>query len=739
MSEIDTFLINRQPDDTYSVWSFDASMPDLVQKVILPDVPTFPYTFQLVPIGGYVLSISNLEAVPLGEVNVFYRLSTFDPLNAEPLNASTVQEGMWPYEKFWDYYAYRDCPDEAQTIDLQFLPTPGYVLQWLPTTNRGTFSLWSFDADNPDDGDPLCDRLFDQDAHPLLRKDDVLLPIGTYVFSWNPGAQTYALYSFDPQSSNPMPLPALQSGSLAGLGIDSTHELVVVGEYILDWVPATRAYTLYAFDPAGACPLAIVVRSGTLPVGFTPQSKLTSIQRLVPVDATKATTPGTMDFLRTQVDHIVVYAVESRSFDNILGWLYAQGEDGIQWVDAASPFEGASTSNTNSSCGQTIGQYLFEGGTPSTSYELNAPTIDPFHGTTDSICQQWSGGYAAYQGDVPADMGGFLANQGTRECMATFSVAQMPILNGLADAYAVSDAWFCSVPGGTTANRAYLASGSAYGITVSYESGPAYANFPDRVRRPSMYKVLVDNGITDWAIYSTVQWQDFPYTYHLFVAGQVPSIDAAQATFARTFDDFRADVANGTLPAFSFVEPKWFASDGVFSSYHPSGDVIPGQQQLGYLYELLKSSPKWGKTALVITFSKGGGMYDHVPSPRASKAWPHDTNDGFDFDAYGARVPAIVVSPWVLEKTVFRSPTNIPFDHTSIVATVLDWFGVPRARWGLGERVAEAPTIERVFQATAARTDAPTLATAIDKTYPDGLPLTWPLVIDPTPPTETCS
>jgi phospholipase C len=732
MSEIDTFLVNRLPNDTYSLWSFSAAMPDLVQYVPTPSPPSFPYTAQLVPIGAYVLAVSPLEDVPLGDVELFYRLSTFDPLDPDPLDASTVQTGVWPYEKFWDYYAYHDCPGGPQTTDLQFLPTTGNVLQWLPTTNRGTFALWSFDAANPDEGDPLCDRLFDQDAHPVLRADDILLPIQTYVFTWNPTAQTWSLYSFDPQSANPMPLPALGSGSLAPLGIDASHQLVVVGDFVLDWVPSTRAYRLWAFQADGACPLAAIVREGTLPAGFTPESRLTGIQRIRPIDTEAAGTPGTMDFFRENIDHVVVYALESRSFDNVLGWLYANGTTGVNWVDAAPPFQGASTANTNSACGQTYAQSLYANGDVSPSISLNSPTIDPFHGTTDSICQQWSGGYAAYQGGQDADMAGFVANQGSADCMLSFSPQQMPVLNELAGAYAVCDAWFASLPGGTTANRAYLASGSAYGITVSYESGEAYADFPNRVRRNSMYKVLVDNGITDWAIYSTVEWQGFPYTYHLFVANQVPSIDANAATFAKSLDDFRTDVLDGTLPAFSFVEPKWFASDGVFSSYHPSGDIVPGQQQLGYLFELLKSGPSWDRTALVITFSKGGGMYDHIATPRATKAWPHDTNDGFDFDAYGARVPAIVVSPRIPAHTVFRSPTEIPFDHTSIIATVLDWFGVPRARWGLGERVATAPTFERVFTAATVRTDAPTLATAIDSAYPQGLPLTWPIVVYPT-------
>lgn len=712
-----TYLIARSPDNTYGVYAVDPTAgADAIQPVCT-GVQGLPYDGEVVAVGSYVLLTTGLRFVPLGSVDVYYQLTRFDPTSPTPLGGPPINRGLWPYEKFWDYYEYRDCPDSPQTLDLQLLGTPGYVLSWLPTTNRGTFSLWSFDADSTKPtADPLVDRVFDQDAHPVLRSTDALVPLNNAVLTWRPTDGSYQVFSFDPQSSNPMPMPALAAGTFTD--IDDTHQLIAVGPYVLDWVPTTGAFRLFAVDTeSGGSPLSALLASGTMPSGITAETRLTGLETPVPVDATRAATPGTMDFMRSKVKHVVYYVLESRSYDNVLGWLYENGGPDT-WIDAEPPVRGAFTGNTNTSCGQTVGQYEFQGGGLSTDYDLNAPAVDPFHGTTDSICQQWSGGYAAYQAGEPADMGGFLANQGTKSTMVTFTPAQMPILNGLAAAFAVCDDWFCSLPGGTTANRAYLASGSAYGITVSYESGPAYTNFPDRVRRPSMFKVLANNGIDDWAVYWTIQWQGFPYTWHLFVENQVPTIDANQATHSRAFTQFASDCANGTLPAFSFIEPKWFSSDGVFSSYHPSGDIIPGQEQLNAIYETLKNSPIWEETVLVIAFSKGGGIYDHIPTPFASRAWPHDTNDGFAFDAYGSRVPAIVVSPWVKAATLFRSPTPIPFDHTSLVATVLDWFGVPRSRWGLGNRVANAPTFEKVLQASAPRTDAPTLTVAYDKTYP---------------------
>ena len=47
--------------------------------------------------------------------------------------------------------------------------------------------------------------------------------------------------------------------------------------------------------------------------------------------------------------------------------------------------------------------------------------------------------------------------------------------------------------------------------------------------------------------------------------------------------------------------------------------------------------------------------------------------DGFRFDRYGVRVPTLSISPWIREKTAFRSSdpdTKLKYDHTSLIATL---------------------------------------------------------------------
>jgi phospholipase C len=121
----------------------------------------------------------------------------------------------------------------------------------------------------------------------------------------------------------------------------------------------------------------------------------------------------------------------------------------------------------------------------------------------------------------------------------------------------------------------------------------------------------------------------------------------------------------------------------------------------------LRDSPKWKETLLIITFDEHGGFFDHVAPPRAENPWPHDEIDGFSYNIMGVRVPTILVSPWIKKQTVFRSRTNVAYDSTSILATLLHWFGIPKARWALGARTHHAPTFENIFQLGEPRDDKP--------------------------------
>lgn len=713
-----TFVINQnRANDSYSVWQFDLNSPELFTPVAPNLDASFPSPGYLVAIGGYLISYNTPpQKSGSDQPTINYRVFDFDPAKPNPLNGEAVQQGAWSQTKFTGFYDHFTWNPEPLLDILQLIPMTGYVLAYMPTSTRGTYCLWNFD---PASSDPLPNAITPQDAFSLIGEGSQLLPIGNYVLEWIATDSSYRVWSFDPQKMTPLQLPVISEGRWPH--IDASHQLLVIDEYLLDWVPNTRAYTLWRFDPRLTNPLAGRVHSGTLPVAFNAASVLTSIQKPVPVNTVAAATPGTMDFMRDKIEHVVVYMLESRSMDSVLGWLYANNPPDLNYINAAPPFKGTSTEYSNQANGKTYGVYQFMNGKLSTDYDLTAPVIDPFHGTPDSIRQQYSTGYQGYFSGVTPDMGGFVSNNASSEVMVTLSPEQLPVLNGLAASFAVSDEWFSAMPGGTDSNRAIALTGSAFNITTTYEGGIQYQYFPDTARRQSIWKVLWNNGISDWKIYWSVKWKAEIFTYHLYLEGDIPTVDAnvtaGGTDYVAPIEQFYNDAAAGTLPRFSFLEPRWIAPAGA-TSYHPGGDLVPGEVELNKLYQAIANGPGWEKTALVITFSKGGGLYDHVPPPKSVNPWPNDSNDGFAYDVLGPRVPTIVVSPWVNPNTVFRSSGEAALSATSILSTLLEWFGIPKARWGLGDRVQMSETFEQVFQRSAPRTDKPVFINPYDKTYP---------------------
>jgi phospholipase C len=53
-----------------------------------------------------------------------------------------------------------------------------------------------------------------------------------------------------------------------------------------------------------------------------------------------------------------------------------------------------------------------------------------------------------------------------------------------------------------------------------------------------------------------------------------------------------------------------------------------------------------------------------------------------------------VISPLIEAGTVFRSPIGVPFDHTSILATLRDWLAIPDSAMLPSQRIKAAPTLE---------------------------------------------
>lgn len=131
------------------------------------------------------------------------------------------------------------------------------------------------------------------------------------------------------------------------------------------------------------------------------------------------------------------------------------------------------------------------------------------------------------------------------------------------------------------------------------------------------------------------------------------------------------------------------------------------------MWAAVSTGTHWGQTLLVITYDEHGGCYDHVPPPWGAAIPDADSNpgaQGFRFNRFGVRVPAVVISPLIEAGTVFRSPTGVPFDHTSILATLRDWLEIPDSAMLPSQRVAAAPTLEFLITRDQPRDTLPAVA-----------------------------
>lgn len=409
-----------------------------------------------------------------------------------------------------------------------------------------------------------------------------------------------------------------------------------------------------------------------------------------------------------QIDHVVVLMMENRSLDNLLGWIYPSGTNPAQVLPPGSQatYEGLNPSLSNSDPTVNAGEpvYVSDGTTQWTDddgkviSEWCVPKPDPGE-EFDHVTTQ-----------ISNDMGGFLTDYVTQESgtpaeqiMQSYSVAQLPIISTLATSFAVSDAWFASVPTQTWPNRGFVQTGSSDGnINNNYMPWDITTVF-DVFGRNNLSWMVYNDG---WLPSLT---KSMFLTKYLFNETNFSGIAEFQAACGQP----ASAPANVKLPAFSFVEPN-FGVIGHDESYHPPHDVRPGEQFLATIYAAIQQCAYRDNILFIVMFDEHGGTYDHVEPP--SGAQPPDpgavASNRFTFDRFGVRTPAIIISSWVTPGTVFRSNTTVPLDHTSVLATLRDWQGLSAAFAAElpSPRIAAAPNLAYVLTETSAQT-WPTLPT----------------------------
>jgi phospholipase C len=190
----------------------------------------------------------------------------------------------------------------------------------------------------------------------------------------------------------------------------------------------------------------------------------------------------------------------------------------------------------------------------------------------------------------------------------------------------------------------------------------------------------------------------------LVVAPSVLKYQSEHVAFSG--DEFFADAAAGKLPQVVFLDPT-LAQEGFGSNdEHPPAIMQLGQEWLARVTKTMIESPHWARSAMFLTYDEHGGLFDHVPPPKAcapDEAAPEI--EGAKFDRYGIRVPFAVISPFAKKRFV----SHRVYDHTSIVRFVESRFTLP----AMTKRDANAEAPWDMFDFSAAPNQKPSLPPAV--------------------------
>ncbi len=337
------------------------------------------------------------------------------------------------------------------------------------------------------------------------------------------------------------------------------------------------------------------------------------------------------------------------------------------------------------------------------------------------------------------------------DIMQYYSAAALPVTSYLAKSYAVCDCWFAAAPVQTLANRILTHCGTPSKVPVPIGSNWSRVNNPDYtanlhatppfnppVKDTTIFELL-DKGSTDGKPTWKVYFHDAPLSalcHYVYQHWDFQTYDSGNVYHFHTElgfgedTNFEYDIKNGQLPKYSFIEPSytWFFT-GVANSNHPGGsvfnlgdpngayfpppvNVMDGERLLWLVYSILLKYPEtFAKTLLIVTYDEHGGLFDHVAPPQAVSPF-HPPVRNFNYDRYGVRVPALLINPSIPPGTIYpgRSASSgtttagkagksrarfpplpdPPFDHTSILSTLIAQFDLPGP---LTPRVTSAPPL----------------------------------------------
>jgi hypothetical protein len=257
------------------------------------------------------------------------------------------------------------------------------------------------------------------------------------------------------------------------------------------------------------------------------------------------------------IDHIIVVMQENRSFDHYFRRL-PQASNPQPDVDVAAD----DWTNPRAD------------GTPVRFHHDTERCIrDGAHG--------WNPVHRQYNDDR---MDGFVVTSdpaGDR-ALTYFDESDIPFYYALATTFAIGDRYFSSLLGPTAPNRIYLMAGNSFGLAHNTLVSQDTRNTPVN----HLFSSLDAAGVS---------WKDYaggPRMLGFFPYYGI--LRAATREHYGSIDDLHRDLAAGTLPAVTIVEPNYVGDGGDRVDEHPPGIPMQGERYVERIVRSLMTSPPLG-------------------------------------------------------------------------------------------------------------------------------------------------
>jgi len=391
------------------------------------------------------------------------------------------------------------------------------------------------------------------------------------------------------------------------------------------------------------------------------------------------------------VQHVVIFMQENRSFDHYFGTL--AGVRGFNDPRAITLPGGKPVWYQPNGTGGYVLPFHFD------AKNTSALSLGTNH--------SWKGSQATWQGwDA-------WVKQKTAQSMGHFDRGDLPFYYALADAFTICDDYHCSIFGATDPNRMYSLTGtnqnwlgsmgSLYNIDSAgyYNNDPKYDNVSASVTASApnwrTYAEVLEANSVSWKVYQ--EWDNYGDNYlayfrnfrvnadgtrlsessPLYQKGRVIAPGSTEANARGTKGDwlvnsFADDVRNKRLPQVS-----WIVAPNDYTEHSPNSPNAGENLTARLLAALVANPDVWSKTVFLLTYDENDGFFDHIPShmaPLNAGMGRSTMADNGQYENYngvpvglGPRVPMLVISPWSKGGRVCSQL----FDHTSKLRFLEEW------------------------------------------------------------------